>query len=119
MVQQLIAHPQTSRIGVWLTARRAVLLPLAFAGTLALAFKDIKTRFCIVSFTSDWLFPTAASRAIVHALNAGGASVSFVEIDTDKGHDAFLLDLPELFTTTSGFLESSARAFGLKEAKRA
>ena len=54
------------------------------------------TRFCVVSFTSDWLFPTSDSRAIVHALNAGGASVSFVEIETDKGHDAFLLDDPEL-----------------------
>jgi homoserine O-acetyltransferase len=90
-----------------------------YEGSLARAFKDTKTRFCIVSFTSDWLFPTSASRAIVHALNANSASVSFVEIDTDKGHDAFLLDVPEMFATTSGFIESSARAFGLKEAKRA
>jgi homoserine O-acetyltransferase/O-succinyltransferase len=90
-----------------------------YGGSLARAFKDTKTRFCIVSFTSDWLFPTSASRSIVHALNANSASVSFVEIDTDKGHDAFLLDVPEMFTTTSGFIESSARTFGLKEAKRA
>jgi homoserine O-acetyltransferase len=90
-----------------------------YDGVLARAFQHTKTRFCVVSFTSDWLFPTSASRAIVHALNAGGASVSFVEIETDKGHDAFLLDLPELFATTSGFIESAARARGLKEARTA
>ena len=82
-------------------------------GVLARAFKGSKTRFCIVSFTSDWLFPTRDSRAIVHALNAAGASVSFVEIETDKGHDAFLLDVPELFETTRGFIDSAARARGL------
>ena len=84
-----------------------------YGGSLAAAFKSSKTRFCVVSFTSDWLFPTADSRAIVHALNAGGASVSFVEIETDKGHDAFLLDLPDLLNTTTGFLEAAARARGL------
>ena len=84
-----------------------------YDGILAKAFQGSKTRFCLVSFTSDWLFPTSASRAIVHALNASGASVSFVEIETDKGHDAFLLDLPELFVTTAGFLEGAARARGL------
>jgi homoserine O-acetyltransferase/O-succinyltransferase len=84
-----------------------------YGGSLAQAFRGVKTRFCVVSFTSDWLFPTSDSRAIVHALNAGGASVSFVEIETDKGHDAFLLDLPELFSTTRGFLDSAARARGL------
>jgi homoserine O-acetyltransferase/O-succinyltransferase len=84
-----------------------------YDGSLALAFSGCKTRFCVVSFTSDWLFPTADSRAIVHALNAGGASVSFVEIETDKGHDAFLTDIPELFTTTRGFLAAAARARGI------
>ena len=86
-----------------------------YGGVLARAFHNSKTRFCIVSFTSDWLFPTSDSRAIVHALNAGGASVSFVEIETDKGHDAFLLDLPDLFATTGGFLDAAARARGLPE----
>jgi len=80
------------------------------AGSLARAFHGTKTRFCIVSFTSDWLFPTAESRAVVHALNAAGASVSFVEVETDKGHDAFLLDEPEMLATIAGFLRSAARA---------
>jgi homoserine O-acetyltransferase/O-succinyltransferase len=87
-----------------------------YGGSLARAFKDAKTRFCLVSFTSDWLFPTADSRAIVHALNAGGASVSFVEIETDKGHDAFLLDEPDLIATTGGFLDAAAAARGLPPA---
>ncbi|MFG1360017.1 homoserine O-acetyltransferase MetX [Xanthobacter pseudotagetidis] len=84
-----------------------------YGGVLANAFAGSKTRFCLVSFTSDWLFPTQDSRAIVHALNASGASVSFAEIESDKGHDAFLLDEPELFAITRGFLDSAARAFGL------
>ncbi|RVA16615.1 homoserine O-acetyltransferase, partial [Mesorhizobium sp. M7A.F.Ca.CA.002.05.1.1] len=69
--------------------------------------------FCLVSFTSDWLFPTEESLSIVHALNAAGASVSFVEIETDRGHDAFLLDEPELFAAINGFIGSAARARGL------
>jgi homoserine O-acetyltransferase/O-succinyltransferase len=84
-----------------------------YGGVLANAFKAAQTRFCVVSFTSDWLFPTSDSRAIVHALNAGGARVSFAEITTDKGHDAFLLDEPELFAITRGFLDSAAKARGL------
>ena len=84
-----------------------------YGGSLAAAFKNTRTRFCVVSFTSDWLYPTSASRAIVHALNAAGASVSFVEIQSDKGHDAFLLREPDFFATTRGFLDSAARARGL------
>jgi homoserine O-acetyltransferase/O-succinyltransferase len=87
-------------------------------GVLASAFKETPTRFCVISFTSDWLFPTSDSRAIVHALNAGGARVSFAEIVTDKGHDAFLLDEPELFAIVRGFLEGAARARGLPPARK-
>ena len=82
-------------------------------GQLARAFMKTKTRFCVVSFTSDWHFPTRQSRFIVHALNAAGASVSFVEIDTDKGHDAFLLEEPEFFDAITGFLTSAGRDRGL------
>jgi homoserine O-acetyltransferase len=86
--------------------------------TLAAAFKDTKTRFCVISFTSDWLFPTSESRAIVHALNASSARVSFAEIVTDKGHDAFLLEEPELFAIVRGFLDSAATARGLAAAAK-
>ncbi len=82
-------------------------------GVLANAFKDSKTRFCVVSFTSDWLFPTSENRTIVHALNSVAANVSFVEIETDKGHDAFLLDEPEFHSVLSGFLEGAAIHRGL------
>jgi homoserine O-acetyltransferase/O-succinyltransferase len=81
---------------------------------LAKAFIGIKTRFCVVSFTSDWLFPTSESRALVHALNASSARVSFAEIETDRGHDAFLLDVPEFFDISRAFLQSAGRARGLK-----
>jgi homoserine O-acetyltransferase len=82
-------------------------------GVLAEAFRDIKTRFCVVSFTSDWLFPTSEARAIVHALNASSARVSFAEIETDRGHDAFLLDVPEFFEISRAFLHSAGVARGL------
>ncbi len=82
-------------------------------GVLARAFAKTKTRFCVVSFTSDWLFPTSESRMTVHALNAAGAPVSFTEIESDKGHDAFLLDEPEMFAILRGFIGSAARARGL------
>jgi homoserine O-acetyltransferase len=81
---------------------------------LANAFRGTKTRFCVVSFTSDWLYPTRESKAIVRALNAVAANVSFVEIESDKGHDAFLLNEPELFATVGGFLGAAAERRGLK-----
>lgn len=79
-------------------------------GVLANSFKALKARVCVISFTSDWLFPTAEARKIVHALNAVGAPVSFVEITTDKGHDSFLLEETELDAAIRGFLDAAARA---------
>ncbi len=81
-------------------------------GTLAEAFKGSKTRFLIISFTSDWLFPTSENKHVAHALNATAATVSFVEIATDRGHDAFLLDEPEMYDTVRGFLASVASSVG-------
>lgn len=80
---------------------------------LSNAFKDTPVKFCLISFTTDWLFPTAESRAIVQALNANAAKVSFVEIDSDNGHDAFLLDEPEFHKTLKGFLDGTAKTIGL------
>ena len=82
-------------------------------GVLANAFRGTRTRFCVISFTSDWLYPTSENRMIVHALNAAAANVSFVEVETDKGHDAFLLDEPEFFATLRGFLDGCAERRGL------
>jgi homoserine O-acetyltransferase len=83
-------------------------------GSLVEAFRGTPVRFCLVSFTSDWLFPTRESRTIVHALNAAAANVSFVEIESDKGHDAFLLDEPEFAATLDGFLRGCAEHRGLR-----
>ena len=85
-----------------------------YGGKLANAFAGVKTRFCVVSFTSDWLFPTAESKTLVHAFNAAGAPVSYVEIASDKGHDAFLLDEPEFHATVRAFLNGAAELAGLK-----
>jgi homoserine O-acetyltransferase len=82
-------------------------------GVLAEAFRGTTTRFCAVSFTSDWLFPTSESRALVQALNAVAANVSFVEIPTDRGHDSFLLDEPEFWAVLAGFLNGCAEHRGL------
>ena len=86
-------------------------LAAAHGEVLADAFRAARdVRFCVFSFTSDWLYPTVESQAIVRALNAAGARASFVEIDTDRGHDAFLLDEPVLRAALGGFLESAALA---------
>ena len=77
-------------------------------GRLADAFQAARaTRFCLVSFDSDWLYPTAESRSIVHALNAVGAPTSFVELSSPFGHDAFLIDSPALDRVVAGFIGSA------------
>ena len=77
-------------------------------GMLANAFRATPARFCLVSFDTDWLYPTSESRSIVHALNASGAAASFVELSSPYGHDAFLLESPELNRVVDGFLRSVA-----------
>jgi len=74
-------------------------------GKLADAFAGTSARFCLVSFDTDWLYPTAESRHIVHALNAAGAKVSFVELSAPNGHDSFLLEHEQLDRVVRGFVE--------------
>ena len=62
---------------------------------------------CVISFTSDWLFPTNENKEIVKILNQEGKKVSFTEIETDSGHDSFLLDVPELYKTIKNFLNGN------------
>ena len=78
-----------------------------FDGNLSNAFKKTKTKFFIMSFTSDWLYPTQENKDIVIALNAIGANVGFVEIDSDKGHDSFLLEVPDFLNALKNFLDKS------------
>ena len=82
-----------------------------FKNGLVEAFQNHKTRFLIISFSSDWLYPTKNSKDIVIALNASGANVAFAEIKTDKGHDSFLVDEPEFLKTIKGFLDSNFEIF--------
>jgi homoserine O-acetyltransferase/O-succinyltransferase len=89
-------------------------LAASYEGVLANAFRGAATRFCVISFSSDWLFPTTESRELVRALAAVAANVSFCEIQTDRGHDAFLLDEPEFHRVLSGFLDGAASQCGLR-----
>ena len=89
-------------------------LAAQYDGELAQAFRKARgVRFCVLSFSSDWLYSTAESRDIVRALNAAGCRASFVEIETDKGHDAFFLDEPQFDATLRGFFDATAQARGL------
>jgi homoserine O-acetyltransferase len=83
-------------------------LAAEFGGDVSAAFRGTATRFLVCSFSSDWLFPTSESRSLVRALNGAGANVSFVEIASDKGHDAFLLEEPEFHAALGGFLNGVA-----------
>jgi homoserine O-acetyltransferase/O-succinyltransferase len=78
-----------------------------YDGNLSKAFDKSKTKFFIISFTSDWLYPTSENKDIVIALNACGADVGFTEIVSDKGHDSFLLDVPDFLNTIKNFLNTN------------
>ena len=77
-------------------------------GSLVGAFERIRpeTRVLVISFTSDWLFPTAQSKEIVKALKANGLPTSFLEVESRYGHDAFLLPNEQQETAIRGFLRS-------------
>ena len=114
-VESYLRHQGASFVGrfdanSYLTITRAMDyfdLAEAHDGRLANAFAGAAaagTRFCIASFDSDWLYPTAESRHVVRALMAAGAPVSFVELSAPHGHDSFLLDVPALGEVVAGFL---------------
>ena len=88
-------------------------LTTQYDGNLSLAFKNNKCKYLVVSFSSDWLFPTSESRTILKALIKVEADVSFIEIQSDKGHDSFLLDVPEFHSILKGFIEGAANKKGL------
>jgi len=72
---------------------------------VATVFAKALARFLVVSFTSDWLYPTYQSRAMVTAMKRAGRDVSFCEIEAPCGHDAFLLPIKRLATIIKGFLD--------------
>jgi homoserine O-acetyltransferase len=83
-------------------------------GVLANAFRGLETRFCVFSFSSDWHYTPEENRDVVRALNAAGCETSYVNIDTDKGHDAFFVEEPEFEAAMTGFIDAAADARGLK-----
>ena len=87
-------------------------LPNQKKGGLKKIYKNSPVKFCVISFTSDWVYPTKYSKEIVDSLNTVGADVSFVEIQTDKGHDAFLLNEKAFNETVKGFLKANASKEG-------
>ena len=78
-----------------------------YDGNLSKVFSKTKTKFLIISFTSDWLYPTSENKEIVIALNAIGADVAFAEIESDKGHDSFLLNVPKFLNTLKDYINTS------------
>ncbi|MEL6781104.1 MAG: homoserine O-acetyltransferase, partial [Pseudomonadota bacterium] len=88
-------------------------LAAAHGGRLSDAFTGAATRFCLFSFSSDWHYPPEESRVITKALAAAGAEVSHIEIESDKGHDAFFLEEPAFEAALAGFLNATAEAAGL------
>ncbi|KKK43092.1 MAG: Homoserine O-acetyltransferase [Candidatus Lokiarchaeum sp. GC14_75] len=72
--------------------------------TMFLRLKDIK--FLVISFSSDWLYPTSQSREIVYALKSNGIETSFVEIKTSYGHDSFLVRCADLRIVVANFLKN-------------
>jgi homoserine O-acetyltransferase len=73
-------------------------------GSLEEAFKGLESRFLVISYSGDWLFPTYHSKEIVRALQASGVMTTFCELQSEYGHDAFLLKDPQLEEIISDFL---------------
>lgn len=78
-------------------------------GSLIKAFANVRSRFLVISFASDWLFTPAQSKAIVDALVANRKDVSFCNVASPYGHDAFLLEPEVLGSLISGFLGATHR----------
>lgn len=79
------------------------------SGSTVKAFSKTGARFLVVSFTSDWLYPTYQSKSMVKAMKKNGLDVSFCEIEAEWGHDAFLLPNQRLTALITNFLESTYR----------
>jgi homoserine O-acetyltransferase len=81
-------------------------------GTLASLFESVRTRFLVVSFTSDWLYPSYQSQEIVSALRSRNCDVAYCELTSHYGHDAFLVEVNEQTELIRGFLASTLREAG-------
>ena len=75
-------------------------------GPLNTAFANVQAKYLLVSYSSDWLFATEQSKEIVRALLYNDRDVSFIEVDSPYGHDAFLIECEQLSRIIKPFLES-------------
>jgi homoserine O-acetyltransferase len=75
--------------------------------TLAAALEAARARFLVISFSSDWLYPSYQSQEIVRALRSRNCDVAYVELQSNYGHDSFLVDVAEQSALVSGFLAST------------
>ncbi|KGE79263.1 homoserine O-succinyltransferase MetX [Halomonas salina] len=87
----------------------------AHGGDLAAALAPAACPFLVVSFTSDWRFPPSRSKELANALIRAGKAVSYANIDSPHGHDAFLLPEPRYLAVFAAFMQRVARDQGLEE----
>ena len=83
-----------------------------YGGSLVNAFEKVESNYLVVSFTSDWLYPSDNSKEIVRALRVNGKNVNYTDIETDNGHDSFLLPNESLEKNISNFLKNEYRKIG-------
>jgi len=76
-------------------------------GSLASLFEKISTRFLVISFSSDWLYPSYQSQEIVSALRSRNCDVAYCQLEAQYGHDAFFVEVTEQTEVIRGFLAST------------
>jgi homoserine O-acetyltransferase len=110
-VESYLAHQGTSFLRrfdansyLYLTRVMDYFDPFGDRAATARALSEMRTRFLVVSFDTDWRFDTSHSREIVRELSAGGVPVTFREVASPHGHDSFLLEVPEYHRTVAAFL---------------
>ena len=82
---------------------------------LSSAFKGIDVKFLLIAFSSDWLYPPFQSKEIVKALKMNGVDVTYCEISSDYGHDAFLLEFEEETKLVGCFLQNVHKKLGVSK----
>jgi homoserine O-acetyltransferase len=76
-------------------------------GSIAVALEPARARFLVISFSSDWLYPSYQSQEMVRALRSRNRDVAYVELQSNYGHDSFLVDIAEQSTLVAGFLSTT------------
>jgi homoserine O-acetyltransferase len=84
-------------------------------GALSVLFEHSRTRFLVISFTSDWLYPSYQALEIVSALRSRNADVAYCNLEARYGHDSFLVEVDEQTEIVRGFLNSTPNEVGIKE----